>query len=236
MSTQCVILAGGLGTRLGPLTAAIPKALVRVGGAPFVDHQLRWLATHGVDAALFCIGHFGGQVREHVGDGRRYGLAVRFVDEGEQLRGTAGALRLALDERALEPRFLVTYGDSYLPVDFGAFAHAFERSEAPAMMSVLRNQNRWDKSNAAVEGGRVLLYDKRPGPGAPRMEYVDYGLLAFRREVIEERVPTGKPCDLADLLRDLSIEGMLAAYEVNTRFYEVGSNEGLADLEKFLQP
>jgi NDP-sugar pyrophosphorylase family protein len=232
--TQCVILAGGLGTRLGPLAAATPKALVRVGGAPFVDHQLRWLASHGVDAILFCIGHFGAQVREHVGDGRRFGLGVRYVDEGEDLRGTAGALRLALDEHALAEQFLVTYGDSYLPIDFGAMAGAFERSGAPAMMSVYRNEGRWDQSNAAVQGGRVTLYDKRHRAGGPRMEYIDYGLLAFRREVVEARILPGAPSDLASLLHDLSLEGQLAAHEVGTRFYEVGSKEGLADLEKFL--
>jgi NDP-sugar pyrophosphorylase family protein len=234
MRTQCVILAGGLGTRLGPLTATIPKALVHVGGEPFVDHQLRWLAAHGVDAVVFSVGHFGIQLREHVGDGRRFGLDVGYVDEGEKLRGTAGALRLALDENALDERFILTYGDSYLPVDFGAFARTFELSAAPAMMSVFRNEGRWDASNAAVREGRVTLYDKRRGEGAANMEYIDYGLLAFAREVIGARVPAGARADLAELLHDLSIEGQLAAYEVKTRFYEVGSREGLNDLENFL--
>lgn len=234
MAIQCVILAGGLGTRLGPLAATTPKALVRVGGAPFVDHQLQWLAAHGVDAILFCIGHFGAQVREHVGDGRRFGLGVRYVDEGDDLRGTAGALRLALDENALDDSFLLTYGDSYLPIDFGAMARAFDRSGAPAMMSVYRNEGRWDKSNAAVRDGRVTLYDKRRRDGEPRMEYIDYGLLAFRRAIVEARILPGARADLAELLHDLSVEGQLAAHEVGTRFYEVGSKEGLADLEKFL--
>ena len=234
MRTQCVILVGGLGTRLGPLTATIPKALVSIGGEPFVNHQLRWLAGNGVDEVVFSIGHFGGQLREHVGDGRRFGLDVTYVDEGENLRGTAGALRLALAEDALDERFLVTYGDSYLPVDFGAFAGAFERSDAPAMMSVFRNEGRWDTSNATVREGRVTLYDKRRGEGAASMEHIDYGLLAFKREVVAARVSPGAKADLADLLHDLSIEGQLAAYEVSTRFYEAGSKGGLADLEKFL--
>jgi len=233
MRTQCVILVGGLGTRLGSLTATTPKALVRVAGEPFVDHQLRWLAAHGVDAVLFSIGHLGAQLRDHVGDGRRFGLEVSYVDDGEVLRGTAGALRRAFDENALDERFLVTYGDSYLPIDFGAFAQAFASARSPAMMSVFRNEGQWDTSNASVHGGRVTLYDKRREHAAG-MAYIDYGLLAFERDIVGARVPAGVKADLADLLHDLSVEGHLAAYEVTTRFYEVGSRQGLADLEKFL--
>jgi NDP-sugar pyrophosphorylase family protein len=236
MITQCVILAGGLGTRMRPRTESIPKALLPVRGSPFVDHQLRWLASHGVERALLCIGHLGGQLRDHVGDGARFGLEVEYVDEGERLRGTAGALRLALDLEVLDEAFLLTYGDSYLPVDFGAVARAFERSGASALMTVFRNEERWDRSNAIVAGGRVVLYDKRRSDpqAAAQMDSIDYGLSAFRRSVIMERLAPGAQGDLADLLRDLSVEGQLAAYEVTTRFYEVGSPEGLADLERFL--
>src|SRR4029077_4747165 len=115
---QCVILAGGLATRMRPLTERIPKSLIPAGGRPFVDHQLEHLAAHGVTEAVLSIGHHGGALRAHVGDGARFGLGVRYVDEGSELRGTAGALRLALDEGVLEETFLVTYGDSFLPVDF----------------------------------------------------------------------------------------------------------------------
>ncbi len=236
MGVQCVILAGGLGTRMRPRTARIPKALLPVNGVPFVDHQLRWLASHGVDEAVFCIGHRGGQIRAHLGEGERFGLRVRWVDEGEDLRGTAGALRLALDQGALADSFLVTYGDSYLPVDFGEMAKAFERSEALAMMAVFRNQGRWEPSNALVEGERVALYDKRrrDPAAAARMEHIDYGLSALRREVVASRVAPAAAADLADLLHRLSVEGRLAAYPVSVRFYEVGSPRGLADLERFL--
>ncbi len=236
MGTQCVILAGGLGTRMGHLTARIPKALISVNGVPFVDHQLSWLRSHGVDEVVLSIGHLGEQIRSHVGDGGRLGIPVRYVDEGEDLRGTAGALRLALDRGVLAETFLLTYGDSYLPVDFGAVAEAFRRSGAPALMVVFRNRGRWDRSNVVVAGDRVMLYDKRrQDPGAAtRMEYIDYGLSALHRSVVEERVPRGATFDLADLLHGLSIEGRLAAYEVTTRFYEIGSPGGLADLERFL--
>jgi NDP-sugar pyrophosphorylase family protein len=235
VGVQCVILAGGLGTRMRPLTDRIPKALLPVNGVPFVDHQLRWLASHGVDEAVLCIGHRGGQIRTHLGGGERFGLSLRYVDEGENLRGTGGALRLALDEGALADSFLVTYGDSYLPVDFGEVARAFERSGASAMMAVFRNRGRWDRSNAAVDGDRVALYDKRRrGGAAPRMEYIDYGLSALKRKVVQARIPPGAVVELADLFHQLSLEGGLAAYQVAVRFYEVGSPQGVADLEHFL--
>lgn len=236
MGLQCVILAGGLGTRMRPVTEAIPKALVPVNGVPFVDHQLAWLAGHGVSEVVLSIGHLGGMLRDHVGDGARHGLRARYVDEGENLRGTAGALRLALEEGALEESFLLTYGDSYLPVDFGAFAQAFERAGTPAMMAVFRNEGRWDTSNVVVAGERVALYDKRRRDpvAAARMAFIDYGLSGLRRSVVEERVAPGTRADLADLFHALSVEGELAAYEVGTRFFEIGSPSGLADLERFL--
>lgn len=236
MGVQCIILAGGLGTRMLPLTERIPKALLPVNGVPFVEHQLRWLGSHGVGEAVFCIGHRGEQIRAHLGDGDRFGLRLRWVDEGRNLRGTGGALRLALDEGALADSFLVTYGDSYLPVDFGEMAKAFERSGAQAMMAVFRNRGRWERSNVLVEGDRVALYDKwgRDPAAAKRMEHIDYGLSALKRVVIEARVASGVLADLADVLHQLSLEGRLAAYPVAVRFYEVGSPQGLADLERFL--
>src|SRR5436190_842448 len=104
---QCVILAGGLATRMRPLTETLPKALLPVAGTPFIDHQLGWLAAHGVTRVVLSIGYRGEMLRDHVGDGGRWGLSIRVVDEGTRLRGTAGALRLALDEGALDEGFLV---------------------------------------------------------------------------------------------------------------------------------
>src|SRR5580698_4019540 len=109
---QCLILAGGLATRMRPLTETIPKALIPAEGRPFIDHQLGWLASHGVTDVVLSVGYLGGALRDHVGDGAAFGLRVRVVDEGRELRGTAGAVRLALDEGALDERFLLTYGDS----------------------------------------------------------------------------------------------------------------------------
>jgi NDP-sugar pyrophosphorylase family protein len=224
---QCVILAGGRGTRMQPLTDTIPKALVPVAGRPFVEHQLEWLAGQGVRDLVFCIGYRGAQLRDVVGDRAQY------VDEGDELLGTAGALRLALDQGVLGESFGVLYGDSYLPIELAPVWDAFRASGAPALMTVLRNENRWDASNVRLEDGRVVKYDKTNAGRRPELRWIDYGLSVLARDVLAQ-VEAGAAADLADLYAALSREGQLAGYEVRERFYEVGSPEGVADLERHL--
>lgn len=231
---QCVILAGGRATRMRPLTDTIPKALIPIDGRPFVDHQLDWLAGHGVTDVVLCVGYRADAIRAHVGDGARHGLRVRFVDEGEDLRGTAGALRLALDEGALAESFLLTYGDSFLPIDFAAVFRAFTACGQPALMTVFRNHGRWDTSNAIFDGRMVTLYDKqRQGRPAADFTYIDYGLSALERRVIADEIAPGARADLAALFNALSVRGALAGLEIAERFYEIGSPAGLEDFEEW---
>lgn len=232
---QCVILAGGIGTRMRPATEEMPKALIPVLERPFCDWQLELLAEQGVERVLYSVGYKGEMLRDHVGDGGRFGLRVSYVDEGSELRGTGGALRLALDEGALEEAFFVLYGDSYLPVDMAAIQAAWEATDDPALMTVFRNDGQWDTSNAIYADRKVVLYDKdRPAEQVAQMHWIDYGLSVLTREVVE-RVPGNSVSDLADLTRELSREGSLAGYEVTQRFYEAGSPDGLADLETYLK-
>lgn len=225
---QCVILAGGRGTRMQPLTDTIPKALVPVAGRPFVEHQLEWLHSQGVSDVVFCLGYRGAQLRKVVGDRARY------VDEGDELRGTAGALRLALDEGVLAESFTALYGDSYLPVELPPIGEAFRVRRARALMVVFRNENRWGASNALFRDGRVVEYDKENAGRRPELAWIDYGLAMLSRDLLAERIEHGAVADLADFYRELSIEGELAGFEVRDRFYEVGSAEGVADLERYL--
>jgi NDP-sugar pyrophosphorylase family protein len=217
------------------MTDSIPKTLIPVGGVPFASHQLDWLSREGVDRVVYCIGYRGDLVRDYVGNGARWGLSVEFVDEGDRLRGTAGALRLALDEGALDGRFFVLYGDSYLPIALEPVWTAFEDASLPALMTVLRNEGRWDRSNARVEDGLVTTYDKSEGDADPELEWIDYGLSALERSLVEERVPRGVESDLADLFRELSDDRLLAAFEVRDRFFEIGSPIGISDLEQHLR-
>jgi NDP-sugar pyrophosphorylase family protein len=226
---QCIILAGGLGTRMRPLTDTCPKTLLPVCGRPFAYHQLHWLAAQGVTDVVYAIGHKGHLIREYWEKEQPPVPSIRYVDEGDHLRGTGGAIRLALKHGVLEESFLVIYGDSFLPVDFAPIWQAFQASNRPALMTVLRNEGRWDRSNAIYENGRVVLYDKTANVA---MRYIDYGLSAFRRELFGQ-IPD-KVFDLSILFHGLSLQGNLAGFEVWERFYEIGSPGGLDDLEQYL--
>lgn len=231
---QCVILAGGLATRMRPLTDTVPKALLLAAGRPFIDYQLEWLARVGVTKVLLSVGYRGEMLCEHVGDGSRYGLAVSAVDEGPELRGTGGALRLAHDQGALEESFLLTYGDSFLPIDFNAVWEAFLTCGRPALMTVFRNAGRWDQSNVVFHEGQVF-YDKtrRSRPEAD-FQYIDYGLSALQRSLVPLWVPEQGKHDLATVFHELGKGGQLAGYEVQQRFYEIGSPSGLSEFERWL--
>lgn len=231
---QCVILAGGLGTRMWPEARKIPKTLLPIAGTPFATWQLSWLARSGIDSVVYCVGYLGQMIRDHVGDGACWGLSVCYVDEGDQLRGTAGALRLAYDQSALERDFLVLYGDSWLQVDPAWVLRAARKCREPALMTVFRNDGRWDDSNVVLEGARVARYEKGLAAPPPQMRWIDYGLLAFRREIIGERVPARRPADLAPVCSGLAGDGLLAGFEVSERFYEIGSVAGRDELEAHL--
>jgi NDP-sugar pyrophosphorylase family protein len=232
---QCVILAGGLATRMRPMTVDVPKTLLPVAGRPFADLQLRWLADQGVDDVVYAIGHLGDQIRAFVGDGQQWSVRVRYVDEGEELRGTAGALRLAFDEGVLDDAFLVLYGDSYLTCDIAAIWRAFTANDSDALMTVFENNGRFDRSNVRYRDGIVEEYDKTVAdPVAAGMHHIDYGLSALRREIVAA-LPGETAIDLAEIFTPLSREGRVAGFPVVDRFYEIGSPQGLADLETLLR-
>lgn len=222
------ILAGGLATRLRPITQTIPKALVEVAGKPFIVRQLEYLREQGVQRVVLCIGYLGEMIQDVVGTGDQFGLQVSYSPDGSTLLGTGGALKKALP--LLGEHFFVLYGDSYLPVDFSAVQKAYVRSGQQALMTVLENGDRWDKSNVLFEGGRLVEYNKR----APRqdMAYIDYGLGVVATEVFDQ-YPADDPFDLADVYQTLSKQGQLAGFEVHNRFYEIGSHSGLKEAEEF---
>lgn len=228
---QVVILAGGLGTRLRAIDPQRPKALMPVAGRPFIEWQFDLLQRNHLTDVVLSVGHLGDQIIRHVGDGRAWGLRVRYaVEDPAHLRGTGGALVHALD--LLADEFLMLYGDSYLPIAWAPVIAAFHASGCPALMTVFRNAGAWDASNARVAGARVVFYSKTAKPG--EADWIDYGLLAFRRSVIERYARAPNPLDMAVILSDLVAAGELAAYEAPQRFYEIGKPEGLRELESHL--
>lgn len=224
------VLAGGLATRLRPITTMIPKALVPVAGEPFITHQLRDLKRAGFEKVVLLLGFLGEQVRDVVGDGRSFGLEIACGFDGDKLLGTGGALRAALP--LLGRHFGVIYGDSLLHLPLGAMLLAWERSRKPALMTVFRNEGRWDTSNVEFNDGKVVLYDKKTP--RPNMAHIDYGFGLLQAEVIEERAE-GEVFDLASVYSALSQRGRLAGYEIHRRFYEIGSHAGLLEADAFLK-
>jgi N-acetyl-alpha-D-muramate 1-phosphate uridylyltransferase len=230
MTLPVAILAGGLATRLRPITEKIPKSLVEVAGEPFIVHQLNYLRLQNVRDVVLCVGYLGEMIEAVVGDGSRFGLHISYSMDGLALLGTGGALRRA--GPLLGEAGFVLYGDSYLPVDFGAIEAEFWASGQPALMTVLYNQDRWDKSNVLFVDGMLAEYNKT----APRPEftYIDYGLSIVKREILES-YPGNEAFDLATIYHMLSLEKRLHGYEVFKRFYEIGSPGGLKEAHEFFR-
>jgi len=222
------ILAGGLATRLRPLTSTMPKALVPVAGKPFLLHQLEYLCTQGVRQVVLCTGYRASQIEAVVGNGSVCGLKVDYSEDGETLLGTGGAIAKALP--LLGPAFFVLYGDSFLPVSFAEVESQWHQTKKPALMAVFRNEGQWDTSNVFFENPMVIEYNKHEP--RPEMSFIDYGLGVLSSEVFVGHHDS-TPFDLADLYHDLSLAGKLAGIEVFERFYEIGSHQGLAQAEAY---
>ena len=224
------ILAGGLATRLRPVTEKIPKSLVPVAGKPFLAHQLELLHARGIRRAVLCIGYLGEMIQREFGDGKAYGVRLDYSFDGPKLLGTGGAIKRALP--LLGDEFFVLYGDSYLPVAYRPIADFFRRSGKLGLMTVYRNEGRYDTSNVVFHDGEIAVYDKKNRP--PEMRHIDYGLSLFKASVFES-YSADQAFDLAEVMGKLVREKQLAGYEIRERFYEIGSPAGLAELELLLQ-
>jgi NDP-sugar pyrophosphorylase family protein len=223
------ILAGGLATRLRPITEKIPKSLVPVAGRPFLAHQLELLHTRGIRRAVLCIGYLGEMIQREFGD-EAFGVKLDYSFDGEKLLGTGGAIKRALPK--LGEEFFVLYGDSYLPIEYAPVTEFFRRSGKSGLMTVYRNEGKYDTSNVVFAGGEIKIYDKKNR--SPEMRHIDYGLSLFKASVFDS-YSADQIFDLAEVLGRLVREKQLAGYEVFERFYEIGSPAGLPELESLLQ-
>jgi len=220
-----IVLAGGLATRMRPLTEKIPKALIDVNGRPFVDWQLELLKRKGISRVILCVGFLGELIEDHVKDGAAFGLTVEYGYDGEKLLGTGGAIR-RLGKR-LPDEFFVLYGDSYLDTDYGAVEAAYHVSDKKGLMTVYRNEGKWDTSNVVFQDNQIVAYSKKHR--SSDMRYIDYGLEILNADIFMS-FAEDRHFDLADVYEDLSRRGRLAGYEVFERFYEIGSPGGLKEM------
>lgn len=221
------ILAGGLATRLRPVTEKIPKSLVPVARKPFLARQLELLHSRGIRRAVLCVGHLGEMIQRDFGS-EACGVKLDYTFDGPKLLGTGGAIQRALP--LLGPEFFVLYGDSYLPIDYRPVADFFQRSGKLGCMTVYRNEGRYDTSNVVFADNEIKIYDKKHR--VPEMRHIDYGLSVFQAAAFND-FPADQPFDLADVMGRLVRAGQLAGFEVHERFYEIGSPAGLAELESF---
>ena len=223
------ILAGGLATRLRPVTETVPKVLLEVAGKPFLEHQLAQLREQGVQDVVLCVGYLGELIRERYQDGRSHGIRISYSFDGPKLLGTGGAIRKALP--LLGEAFFVMYGDSYLRIAFAEVENAFRRLAKPGLMTLFHNQDLWDVSNVCYADGTIQRYDKKLR--GPDMQHIDYGLSVFKAEIFRE-YPPDDVLDLAQVMRTLVDRGEMAGFEAGERFYEIGSPAGWRELDEFL--
>jgi len=227
---QCVILAGGLATRLRPITNKIPKSMIKIKDKSFLEYQIELLRRNDISEIILCVGYLGEQIEEYFVNGKKLGVNIKYSYENEQLLGTGGAIRNALD--LLNNYFFVLYGDSYLNVNYKEIYSYFLKNNYSALLVIYKNDNKWDRSNVVFKDGIVEIYDK--DNYIPEMEFIDYGLSILSKRVLK-RIPKNINYDLANLYKGLSVEKKLAGYEVLGRFYEIGSKNGLKEFENYIK-
>jgi NDP-sugar pyrophosphorylase family protein len=226
---QAVILAGGEGKRLRPLTSSIPKPMFPISGKPFLEHEINLLKRASINDIVICIGYQGELVRRHFEDGQSLGVRIRYSDDGDKLLGTAGSLKKA--RTLLSDRFFITFGDAYPILDYKAAWNHFILTGKIALMVVYKNSNRYGRSNTVVQDGLVIFYSKKEKD--PRMQYIEFGVTFMNRQALDA-IPDDNPVDLEALYRQIISNNQMAALEVNQRIYDIGSPEGLAEFQQLV--
>ena len=224
-----MILAGGLATRMKPITEKIPKSLIELKGKPFIVHQLSYIKSQGIQKIVLCIGHLGHMIQSLIGNGEALGLDIQYSLDGDKLLGTGGAIKKSLP--LLREDFFVLYGDSFLPINYKNVEEAYVLSKKNALITIVKNNNQWDKSNVEFESGKLIEYNKHH-PNQ-RMHYIDYGLSVLNQSIFNT-YHENEPFDLSDLYHKLSLHQHLAGFETFERFYEIGSQVGLKETENYL--
>ncbi len=222
-------MAGGLATRLRPITEKIPKGLVEIDGKPFLEYQIKLLKKYEIKDIILCIGYKGEMIEEYFGDGENFGVKISYSKESKPL-GTGGAIRKAFNK--LGKNFIVMYGDAYLNFDYKDIISFYEKSKGTAVLSVYKNKGKYDSSNVILDNNGKVLYDKS-NPSS-NMEYIDYGLSVLNKDLVKKYIPSQGFYDLADFYNEISKKELLLGYEVKERFYEIGSFGGLDEFKKYI--
>ncbi|MBN1804562.1 MAG: NTP transferase domain-containing protein [Sedimentisphaerales bacterium] len=215
--TQVVILAGGLGTRLRPLTESVPKPMVTIHGIPFLQYQLELIKSYGFAEILILAGYLGKCIEAYFGDGAKFGLNVRYSYEKIPL-GTGGALKNA--ENELKEEFLLLNGDTFLPIDYRDLTECFYQSGKTGLIVVYENSENIAPDNIAFHKSHLVSgYDKK---NTTSMTHVDAGVIMLKKEVLD-LIPEAMKCSLEEeIFHKLIEEKNLLAYPTDQRFYDIG--------------
>jgi NDP-sugar pyrophosphorylase family protein len=235
--TQAVILAGGLGTRMRPITETIPKPMIAVAGKPFLQYQLELLTGSGIGRALLLVAYLGEQIQQYFGGGDKFGCNISYSFESSPL-GTGGALRNA--EAQLQDYFVLVNGDTYLAIDYRALLEDFQKADCAAMIVAYKKPEGASQSvpasllpaNLGVsQDGAVTAYRKRNPEG---LSHIDAGVIVLRKEILA-RLPAGQKCSLEEeIYPQLIAQGEMRAWVTLEPFFDMGSPAGLAALEEKL--
>jgi len=222
MVGQAVILCGGLGTRLRPLTYDIPKPMIPFGNRPFLEILVEYFKGQGIDKFIFCTGHLHEQIEDHFGDGGRFGVRIVYSREMEPL-GTGGALLNA--GHLLDEQFYFAFGDSYLPLELEHLAKIHNSNNAQGTISVYRNDDNIAPSNVRImPDGRISSYVKKDPPAS--MNGLESGLSLFNRDILDHA--PGRTFSLEEsIFPRLINSGELYGLLTDRRFYDIGTPEGL---------
>jgi NDP-sugar pyrophosphorylase family protein len=231
---QAVILAGGLGTRMRPITETIPKPMIAVAGKPFLEWQLALLRSSGIANALLLVAYLGEQIEEYFGNGAKTGGCVEYSYERSPL-GTGGALKNA--EAKLRDWFVLVNGDTYLAIDYQKlmrdFVDADSRAmivayEKPAMATEAVPASGLPGNLGVSSNGKVTAYQKREPEG---LNHIDAGVIVLKKEVLLN-LSMAKKCSLEEeIYPQLIARGEMWAWVTREPFYDMGSPAGLAALE-----
>ena len=227
---QVVVLVGGRGVRLRPLTNRLPKPMLPIDGRPFLQYVLEFIQSCISIDVLLLVGYLGSKIEAYFADGSDFALNINYSYEQSPL-DTAGALKNA--ERKLQDEFVLLYGDTYLPINYKRLLRAFHQRNCLGMMTVYNNCRQISSNNTAVsKTGMVVGYNKDNSSG---MTHLDAGVMVFKKEIVRF-IPKHKVCSLEKAILPKLIKArQLYAFVTNKRFYDIGSNEGLLKIKEVLR-
>ena len=225
MKYDAIILAGGKGTRVKKFTKKIPKCLIEINGKPFLYYQLKYLKKNNIENVVISVGYLSKKIKEYLNKNIDF-INFRIVEDGKKLLGTGGAILKSL--KYLKNNFFVMYGDSYLTLNL----KNLKKQKVLSTMTIYKNDNKFDKSNIELLNSKKIIYHVKKSKN--KLRYIDYGISYLNKKIFKNKKKRTK-FDLPEFYNELSLKNLLLGYKVKSRFYEIGSYQGISELKNFLK-